>query len=151
MFLLPLPNSVVVNCRSFLSQSLCCVCSIAARIYKAQTWCRSCSRCRRAYPDMGAQWQLRTHKSGQVKLPPPHTEHSATMRGDYQGNDRNTRETHLQTFSDFLQKLRSKRERDSQPQCPQQPRKEGSWTLLRAQRAVPVIETGQVSSNISHL
>ena len=52
-----------------------------------------------------------THKSGQVKLPLLHTERSATTSKDYQRNDRNTREAHLQTFSDFLQKLHSKRER----------------------------------------
>ena len=76
---------------------------------------------------------------------------SATMGKDYQRSDRNMRETHLQSFSDFLQKLRSKRERDSQTQCPHQPRKQGSWTLLQAWRVVPVTGMGQVSRNISHL
>lgn len=141
MFLLPLPNSAVINClSSILSQSLCCVRSAAARIYKVQTWCRSCSRCRRVYP---VQWQLMTHKSGQVKLPLPHTECGATTSKDYQRNDRNTQETHLQTFSDFLRKLRSKRERDSQLQCPQQPRKEGSWTLTGHRESCQWLKWGE--------
>lgn len=51
-----------------------------------------------------------THKSGQVELPLPHTECSATTHKDYQRNDRNTQEMPLQMFSGFLWKLHSKRE-----------------------------------------
>lgn len=134
MFLLCLPNSAIINCHfSILSESLCSVRSTAARIYKAQTWCRSCSRWRLVYTVTAARWQLMTHKSGQVKLPLPCTKCSTTTSKDYQRNDRNMQEMHLQTFSDFLQNLHSKKkERYLQPQGPQQTGKGESWATLWA-------------------
>lgn len=102
VFLLRLPNSAVINCHfSILSQSLCSVHSTAAGIYKAQTRRRSCSRWRLVYTATVARWQLMTHKSGQVKLPPPCTKCSTTRSTDYQRNDRNMQEMHLQTFSNM--------------------------------------------------
>lgn len=133
MFLLRLLDSAIINCHfSILSGSLCSVCSSAARIYKAQTWCRSCSRWRLVYAVTAARWQLMTHKSGQVKLPLPCTKCSPTTSKDYQRNDRNMREMRSQTFSDFLWNLHGKKKKETylQPQGPQQTEKEESWVTL---------------------
>lgn len=132
---LRLPNSAVINCHfSVLSRSPCSARSAAARIYKAQTRCRSCSRWRLVCTVTVARWQLMTHKSGQVKLPPLYTKCSTTTSKDYQRIDRNMLEMHLQAFSDFLRNLRRKeKERYSQPQGPQKTEKEESWTALWAQ------------------
>lgn len=49
-----------------------------------------------------------THKSGQVELPLPHTEHRTTSR-DYHSSAKNARVTHLQMFSVFPWKLHKRK------------------------------------------
>lgn len=126
-------------------------CVAVARIYKAQTRCRSCSRWRLVYTDTVAWWQLMTHESGQVKLPPPNTKCSTTTSEDYQRNDRNMQEMHLQTFSDFLWNLHSKNRKDIR--SPEAPSRQGRRKAGPpcGHRVVPVTEMGQVPRNISHL
>lgn len=149
---LRLPNSAVINCHfSVLSRSPCSAQSAAARIYKAQTWCRSCSRWRLVCTVTVARWQLMTHKSGQVKLPPLYTKCSTTTSKDYQRIDRNMLEMHLQAFSDFLRNLRRKKKKDTHsPKAPRRQRRRKVGPPC-GHRIVRMAEMGQVPRNILHL